>query len=47
MMLVFVICSFHPVDLKSSWNWNLKFGFLGQHDQNTIFQTKEQKIQMS
>ena len=29
-----------PILFKSGWNWNLKFGFLGQHGQKTIFQIR-------
>ena len=29
-----------PILVEIGWNWNLKFGFLGQYGQNTIFQTK-------
>ena len=29
--------------LESDWNWNLKFGILGQYGQKTIFQTKWRK----
>ena len=31
---------FRPVLFESDWNWNLKFGFLGQYGQKTIFQIK-------
>ena len=36
-----------PILCESDWNWNLKFGFLGQYGQNTIFQTNGRKIQIS
>ena len=39
--------NFLPILFESGWNWNLKFGFLGQYDQNTIFQTNGQKIRTS
>ena len=29
-----------PILFESGWNWNLKFGCLGQYGQKTIFQTK-------
>ena len=29
-----------PILFESDWNWNLKYGFLGQYDQKTVFQTK-------
>ena len=29
-----------PILFQSGWNWNFKFGFLGQYGQNTNFQTK-------
>ena len=32
-----------PILLESDWNGNLKFGFLGQYSQKTIFQTKWRK----
>ena len=28
-----------PILFKNGWNWNLKFGLLGQYGQNTISQT--------
>ena len=33
-----------PILFESGLNWNLKFGFLGQYGQNTIFQTNGRKI---
>ena len=41
-----------PILVESGWNWNLKFGFLGQYGQKTIFQNKwtkntdEQKVHL-
>ena len=29
-----------PILFESGWNWNLKFEFLGEYGQKTIFQTK-------
>ena len=36
-----------PILFESGSNWNLKFGFLGQYRQNTIFQTNGRKVRMS
>ena len=30
----------HQILVERSWNWNLKFGFLGSYGQKTIFQTR-------
>ena len=32
-----------PILVESGWNWNLKFGFLGQYGQKFIFQFKWMK----